>query len=566
MRTTTLREIWKYNLYFVLAFSLLSITNLNAQCTLDVNDANQPNILQSGDFGYINGINGFNQYQITGADFISWLNSTTVLNNCTEVIIPAGYAVILNGTQVIPNHINRITIQDQGQILWATNNTDLILPQDTGLVIDNVTDVGSTTGAIGSTTNSCGNNKAIIIGSVKYSACSGGGNVCYTFAELINVGGTPRIDPNVAVIGGVGNDVCFDSAFLDATINGLQDGISVTSYTWTLAPVPQAGTATFSPNNTEDTTVTVSTPGNYTFRITVVFPLGPDCINASATIFTDINLDFLPAITGDFTFSPDACGNTINFNATSNDPYPNPPGVNDITYSWDFGDGTTSTDKNPTHTFPANDNIDDYTVTLTISDADGSIADCNSQTITKTVSAVDNEPPTIDCPADINLNVDAGNCSAVATFATPAGDDNCGVASVIQTAGLPSGSAFPVGTTLVTFEVTDTAGLTAECSFNVVVTDNEPPTIDCPADINLNVDAGNCSAVATFATPAGDDNCAVASVIQTAGLPSGSAFPVGTTLVTFEVTDTAGLTAECSFNVVVTDNEPPTIDCPADIV
>src|SRR5690606_25369034 len=47
------------------------------------------------------------------------------------------------------------------------------------------------------------------------------------------------------------------------------------------------------------------------------------------------------------------------------------------------------------------------------------------------------------------------------------------------------------------------------------------------------------------------------TVNQTQGLPSGSEFPVGTTLVTFEASDGAGNNIECSFNVIVTDNVPP---------
>jgi hypothetical protein len=44
-----------------------------------------------------------------------------------------------------------------------------------------------------------------------------------------------------------------------------------------------------------------------------------------------------------------------------------------------------------------------------------------------------------------------------------------GVKTVEQTAGLPSGAAFPIGTTTNTFRVTHTNGQTAECSFTVTV-------------------------------------------------------------------------------------------------
>lgn len=48
---------------------------------------------------------------------------------------------------------------------------------------------------------------------------------------------------------------------------------------------------------------------------------------------------------------------------------------------------------------------------------------------------------------------------------------------VTQTAGLPSGSLFPVGTTTNTFLATDNSGNMATHSFDVIVTDNSPPVI-----------------------------------------------------------------------------------------
>ena len=107
--------------------------------------------------------------------------------------------------------------------------------------------------------------------------------------------------------------------------------------------------------------------------------------------------------------------------------------------------------------------------------------------------------------------------------------------------------------------MTDAAGNTATCSFDVIITDDEDPTIACPAPINVNVDAGICGAVVEFSTPEGFDNSGDVTVTQIAGPASGEIFPVGTTTVTFQVEDASGNTATCSFDVTVNDNEAPEI-------
>lgn len=142
------------------------------------------------------------------------------------------------------------------------------------------------------------------------------------------------------------------------------------------------------------------------------------------------------------------------------------------------------------------------------------------------------------------------------------GNPNCSGASTAQTTGLASGSTFPIGTTINTFEVTDASGNKTSCSFNVTVNDTEAPKIACPAPITQPNDAGVCGAVVTYTAPVGTDNCSGAVTLQTAGLASGATFPIGTTVNTFEVTDAAGLKTSCRFNVTVNDTERPVVTCP----
>ena len=201
------------------------------------------------------------------------------------------------------------------------------------------------------------------------------------------------------------------------------------------------------------------------------------------------------------------------------------------------------------------------TNTFKVTDASGNMTTCSF-----TVTVNDTEFPVISCPNNIVISTDAGLCTAIVTYSTPTGTDNCPGAVTTQTSGLASGSAFPKGITTNTFKVTDAAGNMTTCSFTVTVNDTELPVIACPSNIVQSTDAGICSAVVTYATPVGTDNCPGAVTVQTSGLPSGAMFPKGITTNTFKVTDAMGNTSTCSFTVTVNDTEFPVISCPSNIV
>jgi len=195
----------------------------------------------------------------------------------------------------------------------------------------------------------------------------------------------------------------------------------------------------------------------------------------------------------------------------------------------------------------------------------------NSTTCAFTVTVGDIHAPSIMCPQNIARNTDTNQCTAFVTFTAPTVSDNCTGWTLARTGGLPSGSAFPTGATLVSWTVTDVGGNQALCQFSVTVTDAQAPAIMCPQNIARNTDANLCSAVVNYTTPTATDNCAVASVTlhSAAGTASGSAFPKGTTVVEWKATDTASPTANtatCSFTVTVNDAQLPTITCPSNIV
>ncbi|MBK9641386.1 MAG: HYR domain-containing protein [Saprospiraceae bacterium] len=157
-----------------------------------------------------------------------------------------------------------------------------------------------------------------------------------------------------------------------------------------------------------------------------------------------------------------------------------------------------------------------------------------------TITVNDTELPAISCPNNISVPNDNNLCSAVVSYMTPVGTDNCPGQNTVQTAGLASGAAFPVGVTTNTFKVTDASGNMATCSFTVTVTDAQAPQITCPSPIVKSNDPGLCSALVTYTAPVGTDNCPGANTIQTAGQVSNTYFPVGVTTNTFKVTDASG--------------------------
>jgi hypothetical protein len=90
----------------------------------------------------------------------------------------------------------------------------------------------------------------------------------------------------------------------------------------------------------------------------------------------------------------------------------------------------------------------------------------------------------IQCPDNLYVGNSPGICGANVYYPPVVAAANCGGEGITikQTTGLASGSLFPVGTTTNTFELTNAAGNTATCSFDVVVYDYEPPVITGIAD------------------------------------------------------------------------------------
>ena len=187
---------------------------------------------------------------------------------------------------------------------------------------------------------------------------------------------------------------------------------------------------------------------------------------------------------------------------------------------------------------------------------------------------------TINCIAPFDLPNQVlpnqpGQCGAPFTWIHPYFLDNCfkGTISVTYTtndaACVPQGGLllgnlvkggysntqfFCVGTTLVTYTLTDMAGNVATCGFSVTVNDVERPTLVCPQQIFVNLNGGECGAFVLYAPAFAGDNCGVVDTVMTP--PSGSWFEIGDHLVTIVIFDAAGNSRTCTFTVSVIEYVP----------
>lgn len=165
-----------------------------------------------------------------------------------------------------------------------------------------------------------------------------------------------------------------------------------------------------------------------------------------------------------------------------------------------------------------------YTATIT------DVYNC-VQTKTVTVNTADTQAPSVGCPDDVTRSF----CNSQVFFNTPTVTDNCTVnpANIQQTAGLATGSTFPVGITLQTFAYTDGSGNVGQCSFTVTVVG--PPThqasVQTPSCHNM------CNGTATLTLSGGNPPLAVQWSNGQVGL---QAFNLCAGNFTYSISDAAG--------------------------
>ena len=228
----------------------------------------------------------------------------------------------------------------------------------------------------------------------------------------------------------------------------------ITSWSWDFGD----GSTSTAQNPSHDYTA----PGTYTVSLTVTGPGGSDTNTKTNYItVTDGNM------TADFSGTPTTGDAPLNVAFTDQS-------TGDITaWSWDFGDGGTSTAQNPNHTY---NTAGVYTVSLTVSNA------CGSDVMTKTDYITVNQPVCNAPVADFSGTPLSGDAPLLVDFT-----DNSSNAPTswswdfgdggTSTAQNPSHTYNSAGTYTVSMTATNDCGSDTQTKVDYI-TVNQPPVND----------------------------------------------------------------------------------------
>ncbi len=205
---------------------------------------------------------------------------------------------------------------------------------------------------------------------------------------------------------------------------------------------PENGTLTYSWNFGDNTTSTVANPshtysaGTYTARLTVTDPAG-NTGNTTTTITVTPNLT--PTAVIGATPTSGTAALTVAFTGSGS----TDPENGTLTYSWNFGDNTTSTVANPSKTYST---AGTYTATLTVRDPVG-----NTATATKAISVTAPVRSAVDVAA-LGLLMAKSSATRASGTASVIVRDNLGA----NVGGVAVTATWTVGTKLVSTKTVTT--------------------------------------------------------------------------------------------------------------
>ncbi len=233
------------------------------------------------------------------------------------------------------------------------------------------------------------------------------------------------------------------------------------------------------------------------------------------------------------------------------------------TYAWTFGDATSGSGKTPSHTYAASGT---YSVTLTVSDANGTSTTANSVTV-----AASNQAPvarfTVTCPTlqcafnGSTSSDDVGIVSYKWTWGNGRGETHAGSSA--------NNTFASTGTYMVTLTVTDGGGLMNSVSKPVQVptSTNQAPTASITSPSNgASAVQGTTIAFAGSGADPEDGALSGSSLTWTSSrdgqIGTGTSFAtsslsVGSHVITLTARDAQGLTGSATQSITITAPAPP---------
>ena len=354
----------------------------------------------------------------------------------------------------------------------------------------------------------------------------------------------PVADPNGPYSGTVGTPVQFDGS-ASSDVDG-----TIVSYDWDFGD-GMTGTGAMP-------THTYTTDGTFTVTLTVTDDAGA---TGTATTTATIGLGNQAPVAdpnGPYTGTVDA---PVQFDGSGS----SDPDGTIVSYSWDFGDGTTGTGVNPTHTYTM---AGVFNVTLTVMDDAGAT---DSAGTTATIGEIVNQPPMANAngPYSGTTGVPVmfdGTASTDSDGTIVSYDWDFGDGTTMTDAGpTPSHTYLSDGIFTVTLTVTDDAGATGMDTTTATIgpVANQPPMADADGPYSGTVD----SPVQFDGTGSTDPDGTIVSyswdfgdgATGTGATPTHTYTATGTFTVTLTVTDDADASdSDTTTATIGIGNQPPT--------
>lgn len=204
---------------------------------------------------------------------------------------------------------------------------------------------------------------------------------------------------------------------------------------------------------------------------------------------------------------------------------------------------------------PASFSLGTTTVTWSATDSAGNVG-----TSTQLVNVIDTTPPTVTAPVDITIEVDL-IIPPIISLGSASVSDLFGPVTVITDMPL----SFPMGTTVVTWTATDANGNSSSDTQNVtlVLAGSDVPIVNAPPAISLEASGS--------LTPVSASQLGVANALDptdgvlTTVSDAPASFPLGSSSVTWQATDSDGNVGTAIQQVTIVDTTQPVITVPADI-